>query len=72
MDPWSGFHVVYVRVNLASLCYSSIIHHSHADHADLALCAISQVAPDALLPVGHTLTADHFVPGQFVDVIGKT
>jgi large subunit ribosomal protein L3 len=31
-----------------------------------------RVAEDALLPVGTEIRADHFVPGQFVDVIGVT
>lgn len=31
-----------------------------------------RVAEDALLPVGQEIRADHFVAGQFVDVIGTT
>ena len=31
-----------------------------------------RVAEDALLPVGQEIRADHFVPGQFIDVIGVT
>lgn len=31
-----------------------------------------KVSPDALLPTGTMLNADHFVPGQYVDVISKT
>jgi large subunit ribosomal protein L3 len=31
-----------------------------------------QVSPEAVLPVGTTLSAAHFVPGQFVDVTSKT
>src|SRR5215475_11473960 len=31
-----------------------------------------RVAPDALIPVGAEITADHFVVGQFVDVTGTT
>jgi large subunit ribosomal protein L3 len=31
-----------------------------------------RVAPDMLAPVGAVLTADHFVPGQKVDVVGVT
>jgi large subunit ribosomal protein L3 len=31
-----------------------------------------RVAEDKLLPVGAEITADHFVPGQFVDVTGTT
>src|ERR1700709_616348 len=29
-------------------------------------------AEDALIPVGAEITADHFIPGQFVDVTGTT
>jgi large subunit ribosomal protein L3 len=31
-----------------------------------------RVSPDALLPVGFPLRAQHFVPGQLVDVRGVT
>jgi len=31
-----------------------------------------RVTEDALIPVGAEITADHFVPGQFVDVTGIT
>jgi large subunit ribosomal protein L3 len=31
-----------------------------------------RVSEDALMPVGAEITADHFVPGQFVDVTGTT
>ena len=31
-----------------------------------------RVSADALIPVGAELTADHFVPGQFVDVTGRS
>jgi large subunit ribosomal protein L3 len=31
-----------------------------------------RVSPEAMLPVGAELTADHFVPGQFVDVSGTS
>jgi large subunit ribosomal protein L3 len=30
------------------------------------------VTPDAVLPVGHEITARHFSPGQIVDVTGMT
>ncbi len=29
-----------------------------------------RVTEDALIPVGSEITADHFIPGQFVDVVG--
>lgn len=31
-----------------------------------------RVSPDSILPVGHTLSAAHFVAGQYVDVTGTT
>ncbi len=31
-----------------------------------------RVSPDAILPVGSRLKAEHFVPGQFVDVVGTS
>src|SRR4029079_12765353 len=31
-----------------------------------------RVSDDGLIPVGAEITADHFVPGQFVDVTGTT
>jgi large subunit ribosomal protein L3 len=31
-----------------------------------------RVSEDALIPVGAEITADHFIPGQFVDVCGVT
>jgi large subunit ribosomal protein L3 len=31
-----------------------------------------RVTEDALIPVGAEITADHFIPGQFVDVTGTT
>lgn len=31
-----------------------------------------RVSNDAILPVGHTISASHFVPGQYVDVSGTS
>ncbi|MBY0299268.1 MAG: 50S ribosomal protein L3 [Methylobacterium sp.] len=31
-----------------------------------------RVSEDAMIPVGAEITADHFIPGQFVDVTGTT
>ncbi len=31
-----------------------------------------RVADDAILPVGQEIRADHYVPGQFIDVVGVT
>jgi large subunit ribosomal protein L3 len=53
---------------------------SRAERGQFALAKVEpkrkvaefRVAPDALIPVGAEITADHFVPGQFVDVTGTT
>ena len=47
----------------------------HFDAAGLPIkrkLAEFRVSPDSVLPVGFTLNASHFVPGQFVDVTGTT
>lgn len=31
-----------------------------------------RVSPDAILPIGTRITCQHFIPGQYVDVKGKT
>jgi large subunit ribosomal protein L3 len=31
-----------------------------------------RITPDAVLPIGHEITARHFKPGQIVDVTGMT
>src|SRR6188508_557097 len=31
-----------------------------------------RVSEDAMIPIGAEITADHFIPGQFVDVTGTT
>lgn len=47
-------------------------HFGKAEVAPKATLAEFRVAEDALVEVGATLSADHFVPGQMVDVTGTT
>jgi len=52
----------------ASLC-------GHFDAANVPLkrkLVEFRISPEAVLPVGHTLSASHFVPGQYVDVSGTS
>jgi large subunit ribosomal protein L3 len=52
----------------ASLC-------GHFDAANVPLkrkLVEFRVSPEGALPVGHTLSAAHFVPGQYVDVSGTS
>jgi large subunit ribosomal protein L3 len=45
-------------------------HFAKAKVEPKARLAEFRVSEDAVLPVGAEITAEHFVPGQFVDVIG--
>jgi len=47
-------------------------HFAKAEVAPKAMLAEFPVAEDALVDVGATITADHFVVGQMVDVTGAT
>jgi large subunit ribosomal protein L3 len=47
-------------------------HFGKAEVEPKASLAEFRVAEDALVDVGATLSADHFVPGQMVDVTGST
>ena len=47
-------------------------HFAKAEVEPKARLAEFRVAEDALLDVGATISADHFVPGQLVDVQGVT
>jgi len=47
-------------------------HFGKAEVEPKARVAEFRVAEDALLDVGAELSADHFVPGQFVDISGVT
>jgi large subunit ribosomal protein L3 len=47
-------------------------HYAKAKVEPKAKLVEFRVTPDALLEVGAEVTAAHFIPGQFVDVIGIT
>ncbi len=47
-------------------------HFAAAEVEPKARVAEFRVADDALLDAGATLSADHFVPGQLVDITGQT
>ncbi len=47
-------------------------HYAKAKIEPKAKLVEFRVTPDALLEVGAEVTAAHFVPGQFVDVVGIT
>ncbi|MGC1577069.1 MAG: 50S ribosomal protein L3 [Beijerinckiaceae bacterium] len=69
----------YTAVQLG-IGHAKVKNVSRAERGHFALAKVEpkrkvaefRVAPDALIPVGAEITADHFVPGQFVDVTGTT
>ena len=71
----NGYTAVQIGIGKAK-----VKNVSRAERGHFALAKVEpkrklvefRVAPDALIPVGAEITADHFVPGQFVDVTGTT
>ena len=69
----------YTAVQLG-IGHAKVKNVSRAERGHFALAKVEpkrkvaefRVGPDALIPVGAEITADHFVPGQFVDVTGTT
>jgi large subunit ribosomal protein L3 len=69
----------YTAVQLG-ICKAKVKNVSRAERGHFAVAKVEpkrkvaefRVAPDALIPVGAEITADHFVAGQFVDVTGTT
>jgi large subunit ribosomal protein L3 len=69
-----------VEKNGYSAGVSKVKNVSKAQRGHFAIASVEpkmkvvefRVSPEAMLPVGAELTADHFVPGQFVDVSGTS
>src|SRR6516225_5182963 len=71
----NGYTAVQLGIGKAKVKNVSRAERGHFAIAKVELkrkVAEFRVAPDALIPVGAEITADHFVPGQFVDVTGTT
>jgi len=70
-----GYTAVQIGVGTAKTKNVSKPQRGHFAKAKVepkARLAEFRVAPDALLEVGAEITAAHFVPGQFVDVVGTS
>ena len=71
----NGYTAVQLGIGQAKVKNVSLAERGHFALAKVEpkrKVAEFRVAPDALIPVGAEITADHFVPGQFVDVTGTT
>lgn len=60
------------RKNTRTVKKSELMSAIKGGHPPKKRYAEFEVSEDAVLPVGTKITARHFVPGQFVDVTGKT
>ncbi|WP_420961678.1 50S ribosomal protein L3 [Brucella sp. IR073] len=71
----NGYTAVQLGVGLAKVKNTSKALRGHFAKAEVepkAKVAEFRVSPDNLLDVGAEITAEHFVPGQKVDVTGTT
>ncbi len=71
----NGYTAVQLGVGLAKVKNTSKALRGHFASASVepkAKMAEFRVSEDALIPVGAEITADHFVPGQYVDVTGTS
>lgn len=70
-----GYSAVQLGAGKAKAKRTSKAQRGHFAKAEVELkkkLAEFRVSSDNLLDVGDEITADHFVPGQFVDVIGQS
>ncbi|EIW60114.1 mitochondrial 50S ribosomal protein L3 [Trametes versicolor FP-101664 SS1] len=74
-DDQSEYHAVQVAASdrpLKNTTKQMLGHFSKAGVPPKRIVKEFPVTPDAHVPIGTTLSAVHFVPGQFVDVIAKS
>jgi large subunit ribosomal protein L3 len=75
VEATDGYNAVQLGVGAVKVKNLSKAERGHFAKASVApkrKLAEFRVAADALIPVGNEITADHFVAGQFVDVVGTT
>ncbi|KAI0819526.1 mitochondrial 50S ribosomal protein L3 [Trametes gibbosa] len=74
-DDQTEYHAVQVAASdkpVKTTTKQMLGHFNKAGIAPKRIVKEFPVTPDAHVPVGTTLSAVHFVPGQFVDVIAKS
>jgi len=71
-EPYYGVQVAATSKRPKNVSCSMKGHFTKAGVRPKAIVTEFPVSKDALIPVGTTLSAIHFVPGQFVDVVGKS
>lgn len=74
-DDGTEYHAVQVGAGIKrakNVSNQMLGHFNKAGVSPKAIVKEFPVSPDAHLPVGTTLSAVHFVPGQYVDVQAKS
>ncbi|KAF8343992.1 mitochondrial 50S ribosomal protein L3 [Cantharellus anzutake] len=71
-EPYYGVQVAATNKDRRKVTHGMKGHFKKAGVPPKAIVAEFRVSQDALVPIGTTLSSIHFVPGQFVDVAGKS
>ncbi len=71
-DGYAAVQLGLGRAKVKNVSKAARGHFAKAKVEPARKLAEFRVSPDALLEVGAEITADHFVAGQYVDVIGTT
>ncbi len=71
-DGYAGVQLGIGRAKVKNVTKAMRGHFSKAKVEPARRLAEFRVSPDALLEVGAEITAEHFVPGQYVDVTGTS
>lgn len=71
-DGYSAVQLGFGKAKLSRVSKAMKGHFAKAKLEPKRKLVEFRVAADAVLPVGQEIRADHYVPGQFVDVAGLT
>jgi large subunit ribosomal protein L3 len=69
-DGYTALQLGVGAIKIKNVCKPLRGHFAKAKVEPKAHLAEFRISEDALLPVSAEITAEHFVPGQFVDVVG--
>ena len=72
LDGYTAVQLGAGKAKAKNVAKPQRVAFGNAEVEPKARVAEFRVAEDALLDIGSTISADHFVPGQFVDVHGVT
>ena len=71
-DGYTAVQLGWGRAKVKNVSQPNKGHYARVKVEPKKKIAEFRVSEDALIPVGAEITADHFIPGQFVDVTGTS